>query len=246
MPFSDEMLMAFADGELPAADMAAISDAIAQDPALGARIERIRAVRLALRTAFDPVAHEPVPEALRAILDARDAATPAPAAPVIDLAEARARKSFIPPIWAALAACLVVGVIAGRYVMPASNDLFVSQADGLRAAPGLARVLDGQLAGERSGAAQIGFSFHAQDGRLCRTFAGRGDESGVAGFACRDDAGWSVEVAASAPPQSGEYRQADANAPVVLEAVDAVIVGAPLDAEGERAARANGWREKAP
>jgi hypothetical protein len=55
-----------------------------------------------------------------------------------------------------------------------------------------------------------------------------------------------VPVLADSVAQPGVYRQAGADLPAaVLDAVDARIVGATLDAAGERAARERGW-ERGP
>src|SRR5581483_10390293 len=63
---SDETLMAYADGELDAAERAAIERALDSDPALAARVAQHQALRSDVFAAFAPILDEPVPPALTA------------------------------------------------------------------------------------------------------------------------------------------------------------------------------------
>ncbi|QGZ94991.1 anti-sigma factor family protein [Terricaulis silvestris] len=239
MKLTDEELMAYADGEMPAMDAKRVEAAMAEDPPLAARVARFRAVRRALHTAYDSVLTEPVPERLRALLG--DVAANEPP-PVVDLAVHRdTRKArFGPPAWAAMAASLVVGVLVGHAVLP-SNDLLVG--DGRYAGADLARVLDTRLASDatnQSAATRIGLTFRANDGQVCRTFSHAAQAETTSGLACRENDRWAVQVAVHGDAQ-GEFRQAGADAPAILDAVDAMISGEPFDAEQERAGRESNW-----
>jgi hypothetical protein len=91
---------------------------------------------------------------------------------------------------------------------------------------------------------RIGVSYLSRSGAYCRTFtaAARGALSGVA---CRDDGRWRVitSVFAKTQPGAEPYRTAASQQPqAVADSVEADIVGAPLDAQAEAAARAAGWR----
>jgi anti-sigma factor RsiW len=79
MQIDDETLMAYADGHLPLMEAKRIEAAMAQDAVLAARVARFRAVRRALRAAYDDVVKEPVPDHLRALIG--DLATNEPAEP---------------------------------------------------------------------------------------------------------------------------------------------------------------------
>ena len=227
----DEMLMAYADGELDAAARDEVEAAIAADPALRARVEAHRELRRQVLGAYAGAAEEPVPDRLVAMLQP---------APVIDLAAARTRRT--PRVWpawsnwAAIAATLVVGVLAGRMTEP--SPPIAARGGALVAQGELARTLDTELASV-SGA--VGLSFRNRDGDYCRTFR----SGGVAGLACRDADGWGVRMATTAGPAvAGDYRMAGSETPTeVLRAVEATIAGAPLDAAAEAAARARGWRD---
>jgi hypothetical protein len=245
MKITDEELMAYADGELSPHEAKHIEAAMADDSQLAARVARFRDVRRALRTAYDSVVAEPVPEHLRALLGdvaASEAAAPAPA--VVDLASEREKRArrFGPPAWAAMAASLVVGVLVGRSLLAPSDALFSN--DGLYAGASLSQVLDTRLVGENPGGdTRIGLSFRARDGQTCRTFAHEDRARLTSGLACRDQNRWAIRMALTEPSQQASgYRQAGAAAPAVLEAVDAIIEGEPFDAAQERQARDADWR----
>ncbi|WP_395648057.1 anti-sigma factor family protein [Terricaulis sp.] len=253
-PIDDDMLMAYADGELSREDAARVEAAIDEDPALLRKIERFRNMKRILKKTYDSVLDEPVPEQLRALLG--DMASKEPETPrVVDLAatrEARAeaapgpQRRFTPPAWAAIAASLVVGVIAGRMIMPQQSGLFAMQNGQLVARAELAQALDTRLASDDANATaptRIGFSFRSRDGQYCRTFTHAEGDNGVSGLACADNGRWRVRVTASETAQGGPYRQAASPAPEVLAAVDALIDGEALEAAQEREARDRRWRD---
>src|SRR5437868_4426971 len=136
----DDLLMAYADGELDEISRARVERAVAADPALRARLEQQRKLRATLAAFYGPAAEEEVPERLRAMLETN----------VADLAAARARRTRpARPLWqsfAALAATLVVGLALGRtLLLPAGGPIGVQ--DGVMVAQGpLAATLDTQLA----------------------------------------------------------------------------------------------------
>ena len=224
----DERLIAYVDGELPAAERARLEAEIAADPGLAARLARHRALAETVSAAFAPVLDEAVPARLLAAATAAN-----------DRGAGRPSRARLAP-WAAIAASLLVGVVAGRIAWPTSAVL-VQQGGALTAQGHLARALDVQLAAD-PGPVKVGLTFRAADGRVCRTFESAPDR--LAGLACRADGGWAARtVTAWAPPAQAAYRQAASDTPPeVLAAVDALIAGQPLDASAERAARDRGWK----
>ena len=64
MSITDEMLMAYVDGELGEAQRTAVDSAVAADPALFERLERHRRLRARMGGAFSGVLTEPPPERL--------------------------------------------------------------------------------------------------------------------------------------------------------------------------------------
>ena len=257
MRFSDETLMAFADGELSEAEAEEVEKALAVDPVLAKRVQQFRNVRKALRATYDSVAKEPIPERLRALLGDVAAGEPSPtlatpSAPAADLASVLAQKRaapsqrFKPPFWGALAAGLLAGLLVGRFLTPTPQALLISENEQLRAGAALARVLNTSVSGETAAGAdlQVGMSFRAQDGRYCRTFesmrASQAISGLISGLACREPDAWVVRVATTEAAASGSHQQAAA--PAVMDMVDAIIAGEPLTADQERAARDHAWR----
>jgi hypothetical protein len=253
LSLSDDTLMAYVDGELEEDKRAAVAQAVATDPEVARRVAEQRLLRASLQTAFSGVLDEPVPEHL--VRAARTApAGDAHPDTVADLASKRAAKRLrlrrVLPQWGAIAASLVLGVLIGeRFLGSGEEGFFVTQRGQLLAHGALARALTAQLASSQAANAnvQIGVSFRAHSGEYCRTFSlsrDGGNGSALAGLACRSRRDWHVDVLArSAPEGSGAYREAGSAMPsAVSQAMDAAIAGAPLDADGERAARDRAWQ----
>ena len=247
MNYSDEVLMAYADGELPEPERSEVERAVRADPALAAIVERHRTLRRDVFTAFAGVLEEPVPQKLR----------PAPGAKVLSLEAARtARARVTPPApapaprsiwprWGALAATLVLGVLAGSLWFDDSSgdgSMVVADANGRLVARGLlAGALSRQLASDPAPTSpvRIGVSFATKRGGYCRSFS----VGSSAGLACRDGEAWRIPVLSEARAANGEFRQAASVTPVaVLDAIDERIAGTTLDAPAERVARERGWK----
>jgi hypothetical protein len=245
MKFSDETLMAYADGELDDAERAEIERAVDADPALAERVAAHQALRSDVFAAFAPILDEPVPPALTA------AALPGKVADLNAARAARVERVAAPPRrwswpeWGAIAATLAVGVLVGSVTGGAGGDAALAVAQGahgkLVAQGALATALSQQPAAS-AGAVRIGVSFAAKDGSLCRSFI----MNDTAGLACRNGNAWQVPVIAEAAgATAGEYRQAgNAMPPAVLDAIDARIAGQALDAQGEQDAVRRGWQAK--
>ena len=82
MPVSDETLMAWLDGELDQAARSDVEAALAADAALRERLERQRRLRARLAAHYGPVAEQPVPARLSALLDPK----------IVDLATVRQHR----------------------------------------------------------------------------------------------------------------------------------------------------------
>ena len=242
MTFSEETLIAYADGELDPPTRAALEAAMAADPRLAQRVARHRALRERLQDAFAPVLAEPLPE--RLLASARGAA-PAARSAKVSAFRAPARPRWSWPQWGAMAASLIAGVLLGPLLQPAAAPSPLDTSGGRVLASGvLARALAEQLASAQPAGApvQMGVSFRARSGDYCRTFVLR-EKQPLAGLACREGTAWQVvALAQSEAPGGGGYRQAgSALPPGVAGTLDELIAGAPLDAAGEAAARARGW-----
>jgi hypothetical protein len=241
MSFSDEILMAYADGELEPALRAQVEQAMRADPAVAAKVERHRALRTDVFAAFAGVLEEPVPERLQP----RASTGGHVRVDVLEAARAKqlpARWSW--PQWGAMAASLVVGVLAGALGWQGTQSAApFAQAGGALVAQGeLAQALSHQLASEQGGEVKLGVSFQAKDGNYCRSFT----LGSASGLACRSGDAWRVPVLAEDEAgQGGAYRQAGSATPgAVLDAIDQRIAGSTLDATAERAARGHGWERR--
>jgi len=101
LPLSDDDLSAYADRQLSPDRAVQVAQAIAQEPALAARVAAIQRQNVMLRDAFDPWLTEPLPRGLISAATARR------------VGRSRAVKTW--PVLAA-AASLVVGVAVGWLV----------------------------------------------------------------------------------------------------------------------------------
>jgi hypothetical protein len=262
MTVPDEEVFAFVDGELPPEAMARIEAAMVNDPQLALRVETQRALRRLLSGAHAGVMRDTPPEQLTAAVtgtapkkpaakpaeviafpgpQAKAKAKPKPREPKLAKPPGAAGKGF--PIWAAMAACLVGGLVIGRVAMPIIPTLSGADDPSQIAAGPLAQALNTQVSGRGAGPIRIGLSFKDQAGLYCRTFQASGRAS-VAGVACREPSAWRVRAISPASPASNAaYRTAGSETPpAVLAAVDAMIAGQPLDAAGETRAKAAGWK----
>lgn len=249
MKVSDEMLMAYVDGELDAEGVAVVERAMREEPDVAAAVARARSLRERMRQAYAPVLSEPVPERLLAAVGGVNAAGgKGTVVPLRAAAAARAQhQRWRWPEWTALAASLALGVLVAPWLRPDGPQAPLRMSDrGLVASGELAKALDSRLSAEAEGAGQslvkVGLSFREQDGRYCRTFVLDRPQA-VAGLACRDAGQWHVPALGEATPAGGELRLASTPLPpAVLAEVDARLDGEPLDASGEREARDAGWK----
>lgn len=253
MTISDETLMAYADGELDAATRANIEAAMREDPEIGKRVARHRALREAMRGAFSSVLDEPVPERLIAAARGRGAAGKAA---VVDLSVAReaARPKVSAALrWqpAAIAASLLLGLGLGilAWHRPGGGLIEAGAGGGFVASAALAEALSNQLSDDRAAArvASTGLSFRNKSGDYCRTFSLSGKDPS-SGLACREGTEWKIMALARAPQgaaDSGNFRTAGSeDSPVIRAAVEGSIEGEPLDHAGEVTARQSGWEGK--
>jgi hypothetical protein len=255
MKFSDEVLMAFADGELGEPVRGQVERAIRADPSLAARVAQHKAMRARVSVAFANIVNEAVPPRLY---------PGAAGAKVVQLnavraarqqqqQQARERPRWAWPQWGVLAASLVVGVLAGALGLHAlqrdGDTMGVAGRDGALVAQGqLQQALSQQLASAATpgAAVKVGVSFLAKDNDYCRSFS----MGSAAGLACGHGGQWTIPVLAQVGTVAGAgtgaaaaYRQAGSEIPaVVLDAIDQRIAGAALGPDEERAARQRGWK----
>ena len=247
MTFSEEVLMAYADNELDESTRIAVESAMAADSEIARRIAQHRELRKRLSSAFEPVLNEQVPSRLTEAARNARASAASPYRPRVIPLPRRLALRRSAPHWAALAASLLLGIIAGRLAFRAGGPGLVATRDGQLMASGfLADALTSQLASRQQPAqrVQIGVSFRSKSGEYCRTFSIRGPA--LAGLACRAADGWRLQLLSRADEQPGAatgYRQAASMMPPALVSTVAdEISGEPLDARAEAAARGHGWQ----
>jgi hypothetical protein len=230
----EEMLIAYADGELDELNRRRVEQAVAADPALAERLAQHIALRERLSGHYAPIADAPVPDRFAGLLKAEEK--------IVDLAAARERRRPVARGWmtgGALAASLVIGLVLGRGIGGEVGPVGIS--DGQMVAQGaLAQTLDSQLASAEGAGTdyRIGISFRAKDGAWCRSF----DGTALAGVACRADGAWRLEQAVGGRAQATDYRQAASGDPRVMATVEGLIAGDAADAATERQARDAGWK----
>jgi hypothetical protein len=236
MKITEEMLAAFADGELDGAEQARVAAAVAAEPALARKVEAHRALKTRLAAHFAPIAEENIPEELAALLTG-PSAPEHPGAELVSLAAARQRRGLVPMVrrWGPIAGPALAASLVLSIWQPWQSTPPVGYADA-----SLAGALDTQLSGgpEAGSDTRILVSFERQGGGLCRAWRG----ASTGGIACRDDAGWKIERQfALGAPQQGEFRQASSEAELLAAAQD-MATGEALDAAEERAAQARDWQ----
>ncbi len=256
MTYTDEILSAYLDGELDAAQMSEIEKAVLEDKQLDARLARLQQANDAVRSAYLPLADAEVPQEFIDLVRNRAAAPAAEASTVVEFPKATPRPAGPAPFWpSAIAAsvALVLGYSVGLYdpFSGAQNTDFlaaksISSGDPLYAA--FERTASAQridLDGTR--VAEPVLSFRSVDGRFCReTVVTQGGDQTLL-VACRGDTDWDVVLSLrSKAPGAGiddGYRTASADANAVLDAfLQAQMESDALGADEEAALIDKAWR----
>ncbi|GFE48427.1 anti-sigma factor [Roseobacter cerasinus] len=243
--FTDEELMAYADGEL-AEDRATDLDlALAAESDLAERLALFVDTRMLSKEALEPMLAEPVPEHLVAQVQALAAAGQTPDAPtgetVVAFPDKRAAPAA-PPLWKlplAATLALAVGLGAGLSLAPTGETGGVGLQIATLTDPQIIDALhtvasgDDLLLQDGSRIAPVA-TFMDGSQALCREFElDRTDGLTVVSVACHRSGGWDVQMAvASAAATETGYAPASS-----LEILDAYLAaneaGPPLDLQAE-------------
>jgi hypothetical protein len=250
--FSDETLMAYADGELDAATAAKIDAAVAASDALAARVALFAETRKATKGAFEAIRAEPVPAGLQAsverLIAERTAGTKGsdPASNIVRLGPPRSAARDRGRTWRLPLAASIAAAAAGLagYWIGMSGD----RPDGLLDVAGsthaeIARLRSSVRSGEQmplpgqSARLEVVSSFLA-GGVLCREFElDRDGGAGSLAVACLKDGKWSTSFAVVMRSDGGGFVPASS-----LEAVESYLssigAGAALSPEQEEQALA--------
>jgi hypothetical protein len=225
---TDEMLMAYVDGELDAAGAADVRRALQSDPALAREAESFRLSRNLAREAFSAVKSEPVPEHLiAAVLGSANTNT----------ALSRWATRAALPLVACIA--LVAGLVGYWAAMPNASvegDPFGSRAVALalgETASGTERTIrtaSGEMRLRTTG------TYRVEHG-ICRSYqlSNAAMDGTVRGVGCNRGSGWYVDIAVAAGDESA-ITPASGGASAALEAyLDSIEAEGPLSAEEEAA-----------
>ncbi len=249
--FSDNTLMAYADGELSAPERAKIEQALEGDATLASRLAAFSSTRQAASDAFKPLLDTPVPDTLKSSIEdmvARHegASKPDPAPAEHDNVVAIAsRPRFMGArLDLALAAsiALVVGAAVGYLV---STSQTAAPPAGLMTAdlsdPALVVALRTVPSGEERALEDVGrfraiASFRDETEELCREFElDKADASTVVSVACQSAGQWQVRFTVVAGSANDGYAPASS-----LDALDAYLsaigAGDPLSPDAEKTA----------
>lgn len=252
---SDELLMAFADGELDPSQTTKIEAALAEDETLAERLAVFIESRQGAALALAPLLNQPVPSNLQANIEAMVAASETEQAdtaettqPTNVVAFPTGIRRFLPSYELAAAAsiALVVGGVIGfslsgnvrsqTDVVVASSLTELSRADVVVAMTSLASG-DQITLGDGSRFRAIA-SFEDENGTFCREVeVDNPDVSTIVAVTCAENAIWNVRFTVVAASVENGYAPASS-----LEALDAYLqavgAGEPLSAEAEKSALA--------
>lgn len=224
--WTDEMLMAFVDGELDQHTTARIASAVAAEPALAQRVDDFRESSRLAREVFGKALSEPVPDRLvDAILSETN---------VVPLKQRRSLSQRLLPLAASV--MLVAGFGAGLWFGERSDGAGGQLLEGGEIAALLATQPSGPAAevsvGGQSARLSVLGSYEVVDG-LCRMFRLDYAEDAVRGIACDHGSGFGVEMAVADTAGSG-FSPASERATSMADAyLDSIEAGAPLDAADE-------------
>lgn len=221
---SDEMLMAYVDGELDGAAAEDIRRATERDPALARRAEAFRSSRRYTRDALSGIKAEPLPAPLiETVLGSANANT------------APKRRLAAIPLAASLAVLAGLGGywLAQQSAPPAGSRIGdQAVADALGALPAGA---ERSLATGRGTAHLKSLATYRVEGGLCRTFELAEAGESLRGVGCARDGSWRIHVTVTAPAAESFVPASD-GAPAAIDAfLDALDAEGPLSAEDEAA-----------
>ena len=227
--FTDEELMAFADGQCDLATAARIRVAAAIDPAVGKRVEMFRSGADMLRKAFPPKSNAAADAKLEQLIRSATAKAAEPVSNVVQFPKpTKPQRSFWPQ---AAAAAVVLGVgLAGGYLMTTPGPGVPTQ---VATAPWqvpleVQRILETVPSGGSGKAGGLDLtvlaSFKDQQGHICREFeASDATAHRSVALACRDGAGWRTVLQAALPSSQSEFVPAGSS-----QAIEAYIAGSGL------------------
>jgi hypothetical protein len=235
----DEILMAFADGELDETVAAAVEQAMRNDPAVAARVVDFARSRRMARSAF---LAEVVPAPSSALEDAVLAQIRAVEGVQRQDSGSSGREEGRARDWSRrmlpLAACLAavaagsLGYLAGARSGPAAGHVgLVADLQSPTVTERLDRISSGHEEDTASGRLRVVSTIRTANGSVCREFELAQAPRKADAIACRQDGAWGVTLAVIGQENTG-YAPAD-GADVVGSYLQSVGAGAPLTGADE-------------
>ncbi|WP_262267929.1 hypothetical protein [Microvirga yunnanensis] len=241
---SDEILMAFADGELEEPTAAAIAKAMAEDPVVARRILEFQQSRRLTRSALADALMSDVPAQLRSAVSAQinayEAAAGAPSEPRAKAPwseRLRSNQAFRQMALAASVAAiaLALGYFAGWRSRPEAHGLLARLES-----PVLHRELDKTSSGRDVdlpfGRLRVISTYRLADGSLCREFRLHAPAESAEAVACRDGE-WKPTFALATPVNQDAYVPSGGGDPTAAY-LQTIGAGEPLADEAEAKALA--------
>ncbi|MDO5529079.1 MAG: hypothetical protein Q4F71_06725 [Paracoccus sp. (in: a-proteobacteria)] len=221
MEYSDEDLMALADGELDAAEAARIEAAAKADPALAARIAQFRDTRAMLARAYPLKSTGSGEDRLAAMIRGAQLASGEGARPGAAAPRSVARPANMNWRPAAVAAGLALVVLGGFWMWkPGPDDRGVSYAAvSAPVAAALGSVPSGFTAPVDGAELTVIASYRNAAGELCREYETRHDAESMLAVACHAAPGWENRFTAAIEAAGADYVPASG----ALEDLDAYL-----------------------
>jgi hypothetical protein len=208
---TDEILMAFADGELEETMVAAVALAMAQDPVVARKIVDFQQSRRLTRSAYASSLASDVPLELQAAISAQIKAYEGTGKGAKELApheprSARLGRSYpfmkmaVAASFAAIAAA--TGYFIGRHEQPEAGQIAQLEAPLIRQE--LNRLGSGREVKLPIGRLRVISTYKLADGTLCREFRLQSVSGAADAVACQAGE-WNVTFALANPTGSAEY-----------------------------------------
>lgn len=235
---TDEILMAFADGELDEAVASAVAKAMAENPGLARRVVEFQQSRRLTRSAFSSTLAPQVSPELYAAVSAQvkafeeagnagDTVTEFRPRKLTGEASGRRLPSFFNMALAASVAALALaaGYFAGQRDVSGAGSL-VAQLEGPPVRDALSTVASGQDVELPAGRLRVISTYRLANGSLCREFKLQASSGTADAIACRGGE-WNVAFATTRPAGNADYVPSD-GADLVTTYLQSVNAGEPL------------------
>lgn len=238
MNMTDETLSAFLDNELPEAEMEAVRDQLAVDPALADRLAELAWVDAELLAHYSSIDDRPMPASVTRMLETdQSQSTASGQGNVITFPWWRRMRGHTGK---AVAAAVIAGVVLTQWLtQPSTGD---------PTWPEVVNVLDNQPSGEvyqvdSLAALTPRLTFRSQAGEWCRQFRLETAGSASEQIACRSEAGaWEqvAQVEVRPSPEPDTYQTASGGS-VLDRTLDGMMAGSPIGVDAERALLRHQW-----